>query len=175
MRTRKDEDGRAAGQGRAAVTTRQRGAEELEAARRREEARKGEDGVFEREAAAKAQAEGGAIQGERNRGFRGPLLPGPLLTHLHTVYMAYSECLRTRWNPLAERTGYPRCDSCLLCIKEGSDSGATARVGPGPARARTAGPCLASQVHGRARRANGVRSGRDGRKRPQTPKTAPRI
>jgi acyl-coenzyme A synthetase/AMP-(fatty) acid ligase len=36
----------------------------------------------------------------------GPLLapPGPLLTHLHTVYMAYSECLPTRLNPLAERT-----------------------------------------------------------------------
>ena len=30
--------------------------------------------------------------------------PGPLLTHLHTVYMAYSECLPTRLNPLAERT-----------------------------------------------------------------------
>ena len=29
--------------------------------------------------------------------------PGPLLTHLHTVYMAYSECLPTRLNPLAER------------------------------------------------------------------------
>ena len=36
----------------------------------------------------------------------GPLLepPGPLLTHLHTVYMVYSECLPTRLNPLAERT-----------------------------------------------------------------------
>jgi hypothetical protein len=30
--------------------------------------------------------------------------PGSLLTHLHTVYMAYSECLPTRLNPLAERT-----------------------------------------------------------------------
>jgi hypothetical protein len=30
--------------------------------------------------------------------------PGPLLTHLHTVYMACSECLPTRLNPLAERT-----------------------------------------------------------------------
>jgi hypothetical protein len=36
----------------------------------------------------------------------GPLLepPGPLLTHLHTVYMVYSEGLLTRLNPLAERT-----------------------------------------------------------------------
>jgi hypothetical protein len=25
--------------------------------------------------------------------------PGPLLTHLHTIYMAYSECLPTRLNP----------------------------------------------------------------------------
>ena len=30
--------------------------------------------------------------------------PGPLLTHLYTVYMACSECLLTRLNPLAERT-----------------------------------------------------------------------
>ena len=31
--------------------------------------------------------------------------PGSLLTHLHTVYMAYSECLPTHLNPLlAERT-----------------------------------------------------------------------
>ena len=30
--------------------------------------------------------------------------PGPLLTHLHTVYIAYSERLPTRLNPLAERT-----------------------------------------------------------------------
>jgi hypothetical protein len=34
--------------------------------------------------------------------------PGPLLTHLlthlHTGYMVYSECLPTRLNPLAERT-----------------------------------------------------------------------
>ena len=29
--------------------------------------------------------------------------PGPFLTHLHTVYMAYSERLPTRLNLLAER------------------------------------------------------------------------
>ena len=29
-----------------------------------------------------------------------PEPPGPLLTHLHTVHMAYSECLPTRLNPL---------------------------------------------------------------------------
>jgi hypothetical protein len=35
----------------------------------------------------------------------GPLLepPGRLLTHLHTVYIVYSECLTMRLNPLAER------------------------------------------------------------------------
>ena len=52
-------------------------------------------------------------QGATYRGFKGAHLnplglflepPGPLLTHLHTVYMAYSECLPTRLNPLAERT-----------------------------------------------------------------------
>ena len=30
--------------------------------------------------------------------------PEPILTHLHNVYMAYSECPPTRLNPLAERT-----------------------------------------------------------------------
>jgi hypothetical protein len=34
--------------------------------------------------------------------------PGPLLTHLHTVYMAYSERLPTRLNPLAEGTCCPQ-------------------------------------------------------------------
>jgi hypothetical protein len=33
--------------------------------------------------------------------------PGPLLTHLHTVYMAYYlECLPTRLNPRAEKTWF---------------------------------------------------------------------
>ena len=38
--------------------------------------------------------------------------PGPL-THLHTVYMAYSECLPTRLNPLAERTCFSQVGSAL--------------------------------------------------------------
>jgi hypothetical protein len=55
----------------------------------------------------------GALAGSNRQGGSGgsleppgPLLglPGPLLTHLHTVYMACSECLPTRLNPLAERT-----------------------------------------------------------------------
>jgi hypothetical protein len=37
--------------------------------------------------------------------------PGPLLTHLHTVYMAYSECLPTRLNLLAERTRFSQVDT----------------------------------------------------------------
>ena len=38
-------------------------------------------------------------------GSGGSLEPsGPLLMHLHTVYMPYPECLPTRLNPLAERT-----------------------------------------------------------------------
>ena len=37
--------------------------------------------------------------------------PGPLLTHLHTVYIAYSECLLTRLNPLAERTCFSQATS----------------------------------------------------------------
>ena len=36
--------------------------------------------------------------------------PGPLLTHLHTVYMAYSECLPTRLNPLAETTCFSQVE-----------------------------------------------------------------
>jgi hypothetical protein len=48
----------------------------------------------------------GVTQGERHRGVQGgseePL--GPLITHLHTVYMAYSECLPIHLNPMAERT-----------------------------------------------------------------------
>jgi hypothetical protein len=40
--------------------------------------------------------------------------PGPLLTHLHTVYMAYSERLPTRLNPLAERT----CFSQVFGLRE---------------------------------------------------------
>ena len=34
--------------------------------------------------------------------------PAPLLTHLHTVYMAYSECLPTRLSPLADGTCCPQ-------------------------------------------------------------------
>jgi hypothetical protein len=51
----------------------------------------------------------GPAQGETD-GVQGPLLepPGPLLAHLHTVYMAYSECLLTRLNPLAERACFPQ-------------------------------------------------------------------
>ena len=44
--------------------------------------------------------------------------PGPLLTHLHTVCIAYSECLPTRWNPLAERT----CFSQVTVIVDGVSS-----------------------------------------------------
>ena len=47
-----------------------------------------------------------ARRGEKGTGGLGGSLepPGPLLTHLHTVYIAYSECLPTRKrNPLAER------------------------------------------------------------------------
>ena len=47
-----------------------------------------------------------AAQGEGDRGFTGSggslEPPGPLPTHLHTVYMAYSACRPPRLNPLAE-------------------------------------------------------------------------
>ena len=49
---------------------------------------------------------GGVAIREKQIGGSGGSLepPGPLLTHLHTVYIAYYECLPTRLNPLAERT-----------------------------------------------------------------------
>jgi hypothetical protein len=40
--------------------------------------------------------------------------PGPLLTHLHTVYMAYFECLPTGLTPLAERTCFSQFGKVLL-------------------------------------------------------------
>jgi hypothetical protein len=40
--------------------------------------------------------------------------PGPLLTHLHTIYIAYSERLPTRLNPLAERTCFLQVLLALL-------------------------------------------------------------
>jgi hypothetical protein len=36
--------------------------------------------------------------------------PGPFHMHLHTVYMAYSECLSTHLSPLAERTCFSQAD-----------------------------------------------------------------
>jgi hypothetical protein len=55
----------------------------------------------------------------RNRwGVQGGSLgpPGPLLTHLHTVYMAYSERLPTRLNPLAERACFSRCAGVTFSV-----------------------------------------------------------
>jgi hypothetical protein len=53
-------------------------------------------------------------------GSEGSLEPsGPLLTHLHTVYKAYSECLPTRLDPLAERT----CFSQVRALQHRDDAG----------------------------------------------------
>jgi hypothetical protein len=43
----------------------------------------------------------------------GPLLepPGPLLTHFHTIYIAHSERLPTRLNPLAERACFSQVNT----------------------------------------------------------------
>jgi hypothetical protein len=40
--------------------------------------------------------------------------PGPLLTHLHTIYIAYSGCLPTRLNPLAERTCFSQVSASIF-------------------------------------------------------------
>jgi hypothetical protein len=43
--------------------------------------------------------------------------PGPLLPHLHTVYMAYSGCHPTHLNPLAERTCFPQVGQSLSVMQ----------------------------------------------------------
>ena len=53
--------------------------------------------------------------------------PGPLLTHLHTVYMAYSERLPTRLNPLAERACCSQVDRMLAM--EAADEAAAEAAG----------------------------------------------
>jgi hypothetical protein len=52
----------------------------------------------------------------------GPLLepPGPLLTHFYTVYIAYSERLPTRLNPLAERACFSQVENTGLDKKNGT-------------------------------------------------------
>ena len=68
------------------------------------------------------------VNGEKHiRGSVGSLEPPGLLpTHLHTVYMAYSECLPTLLNPLTERT----CFSQVVKTRPGGSdnlAGGTAR------------------------------------------------
>jgi hypothetical protein len=57
-----------------------------------------------------------ARQGERDGGYRGlACTPGPLLTHLYTLYMAYSECLPTRVNPVAaERACFWKAGAAVI-------------------------------------------------------------
>ena len=69
--------------------------------------------------------------------------PGPLLTHLHTVYMAYSECLPTRLNPLAERAcffqagalGRAEFYAAMQLVAAAKQSGAAPGGGPAPKKA----------------------------------------
>ena len=81
----------------------------------------GDAGQLERPAARDREQQIGGSGGSLEP--PGPLLepPGPLLTHLHTVYMAYSECLPTRLNPLAERT-------CFHQARCGSSAGTATRA-----------------------------------------------
>ena len=91
------------------------------------------DGVLVAQAHADAELVGSGAEGPlprlrrapgRNRsGVQGARLnplglflepPGPLLTHIHTVYMAYSERLPTRLNPLAERTCFSQASTPSL-------------------------------------------------------------
>jgi hypothetical protein len=67
----------------------------------------------------------------------GPLLapPGHLLTHLHTVYIAYIECLPTRLNPPAERTCFSQVavGCTVFGMLEGRVRGAVEQPGLRPA------------------------------------------
>jgi hypothetical protein len=65
-------------------------------------------------------------QGERVRGGSRALTctpSGSLPMHLHTVYMAYSECFPTRLNPLAERTCFSQVAKAKTIFKEADASG----------------------------------------------------
>jgi hypothetical protein len=100
----------------------------------------GDDGAHARRARAQQiGGSGGSLEPP------GPLLrpPRPLLTHLHTVYMVYSECLPTRLNPLAERT----CFSQVMCSL--GRAGHHLRRLPGPR------PGLTRGVHRSARGGGG--------------------
>ena len=64
--------------------------------------------------------------------------PGPLLTHIHTVYIRYSECLPTYLNPLAERTCFSQVRTYISAF------GALEKLAPAAAQVRrdvvSAGP-----------------------------------
>ena len=55
--------------------------------------------------------------------------PGPLLTHVHTVYTAYSEHLPTRVNPLAERTSFSQVLTDAFDVEDDSRRGRNDRTG----------------------------------------------
>ena len=83
-------------------------------------------------------------------GSGGSLEPyGPLLTHLHTIYMAYSECLPTRLNLLAEKT----CFSQVPQLAHTSEHDAWPRA-------------RRPRAHGGRRRGVGGRGGRGSTLRP---------
>jgi hypothetical protein len=64
---------------------------------------------------------GEVCAGEKEIGGSGGSLepPGPLFTHLHTVYVAYSECLPTCFYPLTERT----CFSQVCAMRDPTATG----------------------------------------------------
>jgi hypothetical protein len=82
-----------------------------------------------------------------------PLLepPGPLLTHLHTVYTAYSEHLPTRLNPLAERT----CFSQPLVGIPGQTAGSTGTLWADPCGCQVVEPPRGAREERRGGRAGG--------------------
>jgi hypothetical protein len=87
----------------------------------------------------------------------GPLLepPGHLLTHLHTVSMAYSECLPTRLNPMAEGTCFSQATGLTASGKalfSMADKKARRRPPP-PAPPRAIGPPPRAKPQPRAGRA----------------------
>jgi hypothetical protein len=92
-------------------------------------------GLAERAAGETARRREKEIEG--SRGSLEP--PGSLLTHLHTVYMPYSECLPTHLNPLvAERTCFSQVRSGLRGL-----AAAAARARRGAKRAAGRGAAVA--------------------------------
>ena len=103
--------------------------------------------------------------------------PGPLLTHLHTVYMGYSERLPTRLNLLAERTCFSQVNSHManavnadpMCTRRGGGC-----LGPPPCLGETGPLSQGGQARRKALRIRHINGMEVRKKRPRGFKKRPR-